>query len=126
METEQAQCPIGEHRACKMKRADYSVVLPALLALAHRALANADNRALPAAEKFRFLAGWTDCAPARAAILLATPARILARPSALSLRMRPVPLSLAHLALAAAPTAARPAALIPRFLGPDSTSPPRS
>jgi len=64
---------------------DYNRLRPAFLALAHLALASAASLALPAALNFR-LGG---CAAlALAAIRLLTPARILARPRALSFRFR--------------------------------------
>ena len=88
VETRQLASP--ENVAPLNKTDDYSLVLPAALALAHLALAAAEIAALPAADSFLL--------PFRSG---------LADPFA--------PLSFAHLALAAAAMAARPAALILRF-----------
>ncbi len=79
------------HRICAslFEDLDYSVFFPALLALAHRALANAANLALPAAVNLLLDRG-------------AGSVNVFS------------PLSFAHLALAAAAMAARPAALILR------------
>ena len=106
---------------------NHSFDLPAFFALAHRALAAAESAALPAAVNLRL--GFRAAFPC-AAILFATPARMLAIPWALSFFFGAVPLIFAHLALAAAAMALRPAALIFRFLGAsvgaDSTVAPRS
>jgi len=93
------------------KTGDYNLVFPAALAFSHRAFANCDNLALAAADIF--LLG----ALPFAAILFATPARIFAKPAALSFLLGAVPLIFAHRALAAAAIAARPAALIFLFFG---------
>jgi len=71
--------PFPEHCAASENR-NYSVVLPAFFALAHLAFANAESLALPAAEIFfeGLRPAW-----ACAAIRFATPARMLASPSAL-------------------------------------------
>jgi hypothetical protein len=96
--------------------------LPAFLAFAHRCFIKSAILALAAGLIVRFRAGLD--AAALAAILLATPARMFANPCALSLLFPFLagaaftPLYWAHLLLAAAAIARRPAALIfRRFLG---------
>ncbi|SPE58863.1 hypothetical protein SBV1_2890004 [Verrucomicrobia bacterium] len=129
---------------------DYSSVLPDALAFAHRLFKASDLAFLTAAETVRLGCAFATAPPPRIAILLATPARMLASPLALSLLFllpfvgfgagtcaEPAPLSLAQRARAAAEMAARPAALIllfrRPFLGPagavvaiDSAGEPRS
>jgi hypothetical protein len=106
------------------------LLFPAFFALAHLALAAAETAALHAALLFTlgFSAGVEDMAEEAGTFFphrLATPALMFASPCALNFRFgfrttsdSPFSaLSFAHLALAAAPIRARPAALIPLFLG---------
>jgi hypothetical protein len=106
------------------------VFLPALFALAHLAFAASEIAFLHAALLFTlgFSADVADMDDGEGVFFphrLATPARMLARPWALSFRFgfRTISvspfsaLSLAHLALAAAAIRARPAALIPLCFG---------
>ena len=75
---------IEEHRALTQPE-NHNLLLPAFFALAHRALAAAESAARPAAENFflAFFAGLPASALPCAAILFATPARMLASPWAL-------------------------------------------
>jgi len=96
---EQATGPVGGSPQMRTQRANlapcqhqqlYSLLFPAALTLAHRALAAADRALLPAALIFRLrftatVAGWA--APrALAFIRFLTPARMLASPFRLSFR----------------------------------------
>ena len=95
---------IEEHRALTQPE-NHNLLFPAFFALAHRALAAAESAALPAAENFCFT-GLADGAFPCAAILFATPARMLASPWALIFFLAfgagsddaAVPLIAAHLA----------------------------
>jgi hypothetical protein len=88
------------------KTNNYSVAFPAFFALAHLAFINAAIFFLAAGDMVRFRAGLAAGDLPRAAILFATPARMLANPCALIFLFRAglaevagvVPLIFAHLA----------------------------
>jgi len=93
-EHDEGATPQGPRAFSKTKY--HSLVFPAFFALAHLALAAAESAALPAAVSLRFRTGLAADAFPCAAILLATPARMLAIPWALSFRLGAAPRILAH------------------------------